>query len=128
MKFISATILTALLGLCAAFILPWWGIVLAAFIGAMSIKQKALPSFFAGFFGIFILWTLWSLRKNGINEGILGARMSNIMGLNSTYLLILLGAVLGGFVSGLAAFCGHIFRNLFEQKSKPTRRSMNKYG
>ena len=56
MKFLAALILTALLSFIAGLYLPWWGIVIAAFVVGLLVIQKAGLSFLAGFFGILLLW------------------------------------------------------------------------
>ena len=49
MKFLAALILTALLSFIAGLYLPWWGIVIAAFVVGLLVIQKAGLSFLAGF-------------------------------------------------------------------------------
>ena len=69
MRFLLATILTALLGFIAGMFLPWWSIAIVSFLVALLIKQSPGRSFLAGFLALFILWgwlAAWFVKKNVI--------------------------------------------------------------
>ena len=106
-----AIILTSLLAFVAGLFLDWWSIALAAFIVSLLLYQRPILAFFSGFFGIFILWGIIALWKNIENDGILATKIANLLPLGgSDALLILVTAVIGALVGGLAGITGSYLR------------------
>lgn len=113
MKFITAILLTGLLGFSAGVMpfLPWWGFALTSLLVAILVHQKAGKAFLSGFLGLFLLWGGLAWWIDNGNQGILSHKMAEILPLSgNSYLLILLTAILGGLVSGLAALSGSFAR------------------
>ena len=107
MRFILATLLTALLSFFAGLYLPWWSIAIIAFLVAILIKQIVGRSFLAGFLGIFLLWTVVALWIDVKNEHILSQKIAQVFPLGgSSILLILITAFIGALVGGFAAMSG----------------------
>ena len=107
MRFILATMLTALLSFFAGLYLPWWSIAIIAFLVAILIKQFVGRSFLAGFLGIFLLWTVVALWIDVKNEHILSQKIAQVFPLGgSSILLILVTAFIGALVGGFAAMSG----------------------
>lgn len=118
MKFLAALILTALLSFIAGLYLPWWGIAIAAFVVGLLVIQKAGLSFLAGFFGILLLWSGLSFWIDTKNEGILSARIGELLGVGpNSFLLILITGFIGGLVGGFAAMSGTFLRST--RKTQP---------
>jgi len=112
MKLLVATILTALLAVVGGLYFPWWIIAIAAFISVLLIPMRRGKAFLAGFLGIFILWALIAWWINVKNNGVLAPKVAQIFPLGgSSFLLILVTALVGGLVGGLAALCGSSLRN-----------------
>jgi len=113
MKFIVATILTSLLAFAAGLYLPWWSIAIAAFIVSTLIHQKPWKSMLSGALGLFLLWGLLAIWIDSKNQGILSARISELLPLGgSAFLLILITAFVGALVAGLAALSGAYLKKL----------------
>ena len=111
MKLIVSILLIALLSFAAGLYLPWWSIALAAFIVAVLIYQKAGAAFLSGFLGLFLLWGILSWIRDVKNEGILSHKIAAIFPLGgSSFLLILVTAIVGGLVAGLASLSGSYLR------------------
>lgn len=111
MKFIISILLTALLSFTAGLYLPWWSIALCAFIVSVLILQPPLRSFLAGFAGVFLLWFIFSLIVDSANNHILSRKMAAIFPLGGiSFLLILITALVGGLVAGMAALTGSYLR------------------
>ena len=107
MKFILATLLTALLSFLAGLYFPWWSIAIVAFLVALVMGQFIGRSFLAGFLGIFLLWTVVSLWIDIKNEHILSHKIAQVFPLGgSSVLLILITAFIGALVAGFAAMSG----------------------
>ena len=107
MRFLLATILTALLSFITGLFLPWWSIAIVAFGVASFMKQVIGKSFLSGFSGIFLLWAIVALWIDSKNESILSHKIAQLFPLGgSSFLLILITAVIGGIVGGFAAMSG----------------------
>jgi len=104
MKFIIAILLTVVLNFFLGIYMPWWFIAIAAFVVALLVVQRPLPSFLSGFLGIFFCWLIVAWARNSGNDGILANKISHVLPLGgSTALLILIPSIIAGVVGGLAA-------------------------
>ena len=107
MRFLLATLLTALLSFIAGLYLPWWSIAIIAFFVALFMGQFIGRSFLSGFLGIFLLWFIVALWIDINNEHILSQKIAQLFSLgNSSVLLILITALIGALVGGFAAMSG----------------------
>jgi hypothetical protein len=111
MKFIISILLTALLSYSVGLYLDWWSLALCALLVAALIHQRPGRAWVSGFIGIFLLWTILAWWIDIKNEGILSGRIASLLPLaGSTFLLILVTAVVGGIVGGFAALAGSYLR------------------
>ena len=111
MKFLVSIILIALLSLSACLYLPWWSIAIVAFIVAAAIPQQPFKAFLAGFIALFLLWgaLTWFISSN--NDHILAHKISLlILKSGSPGMLVLITALIGALVAGLAALSGSFVR------------------
>lgn len=114
MKFVITTLLIALLSFLAGLYLPWWGFALAAFLVSALIQQRPGVSFLSGFLALFLLWAVLSWSMDAPNNSILATKIANILPLGGSVIaLILVTALVGALVGGLAALTGS-----FLQKKK----------
>jgi hypothetical protein len=113
MKFLIATILTALLSFIAGIYVPlWWFFAVIALLVALLIHQKAGKAFFAGFSGLFVLWGVLAFWIDSGNDGVLSTKIASLLPLGgSKWMLIFVTAVMGGLVAGLAALSGSYLRS-----------------
>ncbi|MFN8291672.1 MAG: hypothetical protein U0U70_15550 [Chitinophagaceae bacterium] len=111
MKFLTATLLTAILSFISGLFLPWWGIALAAFLMAAVIHQKAGKAFFAGLLGVFLIWAGLAWWIDMKNNSVLSHKIAGILPLGgNSILLILVTGLVGGLVGGFAAMAGSSLR------------------
>ena len=111
MKFIVATLLTAVLAFVAGLWLDWWSIAIAAFVVGMLVHQKAGWAFFAGSLGGFLVWGVLALMRDAANESLLSKKVAAILPLGgSTVLLVLTTAVVAALVTGFGAMSGSYLR------------------
>lgn len=107
MRFLLATLLTALLSFIAGLYFPWWSLAIIAFLVALAMQQYVGRSFLSGFLGIFLLWALVALWIDVKNEHILSQKIALIFPLGgSSVLLVLVTAFIGALVGGFAAMSG----------------------
>jgi hypothetical protein len=112
MKLTVAIILTALLSFVAGLYLPWWSIAVAAFVSVLLIPLRSSRAFLAGFLGVFILWALLALWIDMKNQGILSTKVAQIFPLGgSSFLIILVTAIIGALVGGFAAVSASYLRS-----------------
>ncbi len=113
MKYIIALLLTLLLAYALSLYFPWYIIALAAFLVGVLIHQQPLKAFLAGFAGIFVLWGALAFYINWENKSLLSTQMAHVFPLQGEgFLLMIIGAFVGGLVGGLAALTGSYFRRL----------------
>ncbi len=104
MKFIVSIILIMLLSFVACLYFPWWSIAIVSFIVTALIPQNVGKIFFTGFISLFLLWGALSFWISKNNDHILAHKVSQlIIKVDNPYLLILVTALIGGLVAGLAA-------------------------
>src|SRR5437588_412332 len=105
MRLIIATVLIALLSWFITSFLPWWTLAIMAFIVPCVILLRTAHAFLAGFIGIFLLWLGIGLWRDIPNHHILSDRMADvILHTRNGTLYLLLAAIIGGLVGGLAAW------------------------
>lgn len=113
MKFLVAVLLTALLSFIAGiYIAWWWFFAIVAFAVALLVHQKAAKAFFSGFLALFLLWGGLAYWIDFKNESILSAKISELLPLGgSSLLLIVMTGFIGGLVAGFAAMSGSFLRS-----------------
>lgn len=118
MKFLTATILTALLAFISGLFLPWWGIAIVALLVATIIHQKAGKAFLAGLLGVFLLWAGLAWWIDMKNNSVLSHKVATVLPLGgSTLVIILVTGLVGGLVAGFAAMSGSYLRATQVRKS-----------
>jgi len=118
MKFYLKIILIALIVYFGGPYFGWWWIVISAFIGGGLIKTSGTRSFFAGAFGVGIVW-LWLTLKVDISTGsILTQKIAELFGLGHQGFIIGIAVFIGCIIGALSAWTGHNFRKLFEKRRR----------
>src|SRR3954466_8257932 len=119
MKFITAIILTALLGYAISLYFAWWSFAVTSLIVAFVVYQKPARAFVAGFVGLSLLWGIHAAAIDTVNDHILSQKVAYILPLNgSSISLIWITVIRGGLVSGFAALTGSFAKDLLEFKLK----------
>ena len=113
MKFLIATILTALLSFIAGiYISIWWSFAFVALLVALLVHQRAGKAFLAGFLGLFILWFVLIFWVDSSNGGILSGKIASLLPLGgSSWVLMVVTAIIGGLIAGFAAMSGSYLRS-----------------
>ncbi|MGN7205391.1 hypothetical protein ACTHQF_14040 [Pedobacter sp. SAFR-022] len=111
-----------LIVLIAAFllqlILPWWVIVIISFLTCALLGKTAKIALWSPFLAILVLWTAMALYSSIPNQHLMAGRVAEMLGLDSWLLVLLITALLGGFVAGVSGFCGYHFRKaMIREKS-----------
>ena len=100
------------------FILPWWIIVIISFLTCAVLGKTAKIALWSPFLAIIVLWTGMALYASIPNQHLMAGRVAAMLGLDSWILVLLITALLGGFVAGVSGFCGYHFRKaMIREKS-----------
>ncbi len=91
-------------------VLPWWIIVAISFATCGLIGKTGKIALWSPFFAILLLWTGMALYKSLPNENMLAGRVAEMLGIKIWWMVLVLTAILGAFVSGISGFCGYHFR------------------
>jgi hypothetical protein len=105
-----------ILSFISGFFLPWWVIALIAFIATYFFGKTSGQSFWSGFGGVFIAWTILILLKTIPNDNILANRVIQLFPLPHWWaLLLLISSLIGGLVGGMSALSSVLMRNAFKK-------------
>ncbi len=114
MKFILSIILTALLSLVLQLFLPWWTIVIAAFIAGVVIPLGGFRAFLSGLLGVAIVWWVYSLMIDMQTNSILSEKIAVMFHAGSPLILILLCGLLAGVIGGFASLSGKALHGIIK--------------
>ena len=111
-------LLILIVAAAAQLVLPWWIITPVAFALAMMMARTGWGAFWAGCAGVGLGWLGLASWLNMQNEGHLSHRVAELIPLGGNgWLLVLVTAVLGGLVGGLAALAGFWLRQALAKRS-----------
>ena len=105
-------LLIALLSFILQFFLPWWIIAIVAFGAALWRATNGSTAFWSGFLAIMLVWLLMATFTHIRTDGILTERIAALFSLPASFLLIIITAIVGGIVGGMAALSGYYVRQL----------------
>jgi len=109
-RLLISIIVIAILAGIAEYFFAWWALAVVAFVVVMASGLRGGRAFLAGFGGVALLWLVVSLVKDIRNEHILSSRMAELFSLPHPVLFLLVAAIVGGLVGGLAAWSGAVVR------------------
>ena len=129
MKFITALVLTALLGYLLPIFLPWWSFAITSFLVAVFIHQHPWRSFLAGFIALLLLWGIYSTIIDNANQHILSTKVAQILPFKGSYIaLIVTTAIIGGLLSGMAALTGsYLYQDRDRDQNRRRKRRRSRY-
>ena len=111
MKFVTAIILTALLGYAMPLYFAWWSFAITSLIVAVVVYQSPAKAFITGFAGMSLMWGIYAAILDTANDHILSQKVASILPLHGSVMaLIWITAIIGGLISGLAAIAGSFAR------------------
>jgi len=111
---------TIIIALILSQFLPWWSVMVAAFVTALLFSLKKSAVFFVPFIAIALLWITYAFWVSSINDFILAKKIAILLPLNgNAYFLILLTGIIGGLAAGIAAIFGKQCQILFKGITRP---------
>ena len=115
-KNILNLVTTLVLALIFSFFLPWWSVMLAAFIAALTFSLKGAGAFFMPFLAVFVFWMVYAFMLSSNNDFILASKIAVLLPLGgNAYALIAVTAAIGGLAAGVSGLfgqqCSALFKN-----------------
>ena len=108
MKLAINFILTIILGVILSLLLPWWAIMIAAFVSGAIVRLKKLATFFVPFFAIATFWFVNAWLLTSSNDFILSTKIGVLLQIGEQPILVLLiTALIGGLAAGVAGILGN---------------------
>ncbi len=92
----------------------WWSVAVVAFLVMLLFNYPPGRAFLGGFAAIFLFWLLTAFRKDAANEHILAPKMAALFHLPNYALFILVIALVGGLVGGVAGWSGSLVRRMLQ--------------
>lgn len=112
MRFIAKIVLIAGLSYFAEIFLPWWSVVICAFLVNLILPTKGFNAFLSGFLGVGLLWLVFAWAINANTDGLLTTKVAQLFELNKAGLIVALTGLLGGITGGFAALTGSLLGNI----------------
>ena len=104
-------ILIAILSLLVQLILPWWSLAVVAFIICFLRSPNGGRAFLSGFAGVALVWLVYAFFIHTRTDGVFTGRMSELLfKMNTSALPLLVTALIGGLVGGLAGLSGYFVK------------------
>ncbi|WPP50664.1 hypothetical protein [Catalinimonas niigatensis] len=120
MRFIFKIILIAGLSYLFELFLPWWSVVIAAFLVNLWMPSKGFVDFLSGFLGVGLLWLIYAWLIDSDTASVLSARIAQLFNMPNASFMIAITGLVGGIAGGFAALSGSQFRRIFI-KDEPKR-------
>lgn len=94
--------------------LPWWSIMISAFLTSLFISLKKSAVFFLPFMAIAILWIFHAFYLSSGNDFMLAKKIAVLLPLQGNpYILIILTGIIGGVAAGFAGVLGKQCNTIF---------------
>ena len=107
---------TFVLAFIFSFFIPWWSVMLAAFLAALLFSLKGISVFFMPFLSIFIFWMGYTFLLSSDNDFTLAKKIAVLLPLGGNpYVLILVTAAIGGIAAGIAGVFGQQCKELLKK-------------
>lgn len=117
MKKLSNFILTIILGVILSLFLPWWAVMLAAFLSGAIVRLRNVAAFFVPFGAIALLWIVNAWMLSSANDYTLASKIAVLLPLEgNVVLLILVTGVIGGIAAGIAGLFGNQCRAIMAKE------------
>jgi len=112
-------IATILIAVLLSSVLPWWSIMVAAFITGLFFSLKRSAVFVVPFLAIAVFWMVYAFWLSSDNDFTLAKKIANLLPLQGKpALLILVTGIIGGLAAGVAGVLGKQCQIVFKLSKK----------
>ena len=99
--------MTILIAIVLSLSLPWWSVMVAAFVTSLFLPLKKSAVFFVPFLAIALLWIVQTYYLSSSNDFILAKKIAIMFPLEGNqYVLILITGIIGGIAAGISGVFG----------------------
>lgn len=107
-------IITIIIAFILSQFLPWWSIMLSAFITGLFISLKKIAVFFVPFLAIALFWMVYTFLLSNSNDFTLAKKIAVLFPLQGNpYFLISITGLIGGIAAGISGILGNQVKKLF---------------
>lgn len=117
MRFLFKIILIIAFSYLLELFLPWWSVVIAAFLVNLWLPSKGFIDFLGGFLGVGLLWLIYAWLIDAETSSILSERIAALFSMPNGSFMIALSGLVGGIAGGFAALSGSQFRRIFMKEA-----------
>ncbi len=118
-SYFSNFLLTLVLALIFSLFLPWWSIMLAAFLSGAIVRLRKASAFFVPFLAIAVFWMIYAWLLSSANDFVLAKKIAVLLYLGEhAMLLILVTGIVGGLAAGVAGLFGNQCRVIFSRSDQ----------
>lgn len=118
MKLIARILLILVFSYMLSFYLPWWILLVIAFLAGFALPGNGINIFISGFLGGGLLWMTYSWYLDFKTESILSQKVVGLFPVDDHFLLILASGIVGALCGAFGCLAGNSFRQLFMKKKK----------
>lgn len=113
MRFIIVTLSLAVVSFAVQAFLPWWSLVLVAFIFGIISNLGNMQAFMSGLLGIGLVWLLLAFFIDNTTQSILSEKIAPVLKLSSPAMLLVITFAVGGLTGAFAMLSGASLRRHF---------------
>ncbi len=99
-----------------ALLLPWWALLIPAFLLSAWAIKNSFAAFLVGFLASGFGWFVQALYIHFANDAILSSRMAEMLGAGSPWAVLWLTFLVAAIPGGLAALAGTLLANMMQKK------------
>jgi hypothetical protein len=88
----------------------WWWIILVPLVCGVLLAKTGWQAFRTGMLSAGLLWLAWSLYLMFSGSDIIAQRIAIMIGVNSTWLLVLMTALIAALSAGFSGSSGYFLR------------------
>lgn len=100
---------------------PWWGIIIPGLIFGAMFLESGVSAFFIGFLATGLAWFVQALYINIANDSVLAARIAEMMGFGSPWIILFATFLIAALLGALATLAGYLLKTvLVSNKKEPS--------
>lgn len=103
----------------ALMMMPWWIIVVIAFLISAILPTNDIGAFLSGFLGIGLLWLVLAWKIDIETNSVLSLKIATLFPVGGdTSMLVILAGVVGGIAGGFGSLTGNLMRKIWMKKKQ----------
>lgn len=113
-KALSNFVLTLVLAIVFSMFMPWYAVMIAAFLSGAIVSLKKAATFVVPFLAIALFWIGYAMYLSAPNDFTLASKIAVLLPLEGkANLLLLVTGMIGGLAAGFAGLFGNQVHSVF---------------